>query len=524
MPKVRARALGRSGASEMATAPQIAIRVDASAAMGTGHLKRCLSLVQALSEAGAQAVLVCRALDSVAAQILAKTNMAVRWLPAAPTSFTADPDAPPQAVWAGVPQTQDAQETVAILGGARLDWVAVDHYAFDARWHQVVRDALGCRLLVIDDTADRALDADALLDHNWVADHRAKYAHRLQREPLWLCGPRFAMLAPAYRMAPRYGFHEKVRSIGIFMGGTDPGSVSACALAACRAAGFSGPLEVVSTSANPHLDELRRICHADPAATLTVDEPDLARFFARHDLQIGAGGGATWERCCIGVPSVIVAFASNQKGIVDAMGSLGVAVGSSPDALHLAHSVHALIEQPELRRDMAVSSRELVDGFGALRVALALLGSRVLLAPAELSDAELAFTWRNATMTRRFFRDPRELTLVEHKAWWRQTLSRKDRRLLIAQIGRVKVGVLRLDWETELQQAEVSIYLDPKHAGLGLGKYMLRTLSHWVRASASDLRRLVAEVTPDNLASRRAFESAGYHRLDDRHWRLELDN
>ena len=505
-------------------AARVAIRVDASVAIGTGHLKRCLSLAQALSEAGGEVRFVCRRLDAVAAQVLAAVSETVCWLPAPSDAMKPEPGAPPHAAWAGVPQMQDAHDTAEALNGWSPHWVVVDHYAFDAHWHNAVRDPLGCRLLVIDDIADRALDADALLDHNWVADHRAKYAHRLHREPLWLCGPQFAMLAPTYRMAPRYGFHETVRSIGIFMGGTDPGSVSACALAACRAAGFSGPLEVVSTSANPHLDELRRICHADPAATLTVDEPDLARFFAGHDLQIGAGGGATWERCCIGVPSVIVAFASNQKGIVDAMGSLGVAVGSSPDALNLEHCVRGLIEQPELRRDMAVSTRELVDGFGALRVALALLGSRVLLAPAELSDAELAFTWRNATMTRRFFRDPRELTLVEHQAWWRRTLSRKDRRLLIAQIGRVKVGVLRLDWGTELQQAEVSIYLDPKHTGLGLGKYMLRTLSHWVRASTSDLRRLVAEITPDNLASRRAFESAGYHRLDDRHWRLELHN
>lgn len=507
----------------MRITPRIAIRVDASTAMGTGHLRRCLSLAQALTETGADVVFVCRRLDGVSERVLAPSDVTTLWLSPPPAHFAPATDAPPHAAWAGIAQEQDAIDTLHALNGWSPDWVVVDHYAFDARWHSTVRGGTHSRLLIIDDTADRTLDADALLDHNWSANHHTKYAAHLHRPPQWLCGPRFALLSSGYRGAPRYAFSETVRSIGIFMGGTDPDGVSTCALAACRAAGFSGPLELVSTSANPHLDELRYICRVDLSAALTIDEPDLASFFARHDLQIGAGGGATWERCCIGVPSVVVAFADNQMGVVEALDCLGITVVSSPDAPHLTSHIHALIEQPAWRRELAASSRELVDGFGALRVALALLGSGLLLIQAELSDAELTFTWRNAATTRHYFRDPRELTLAEHQAWWRETLSREDRRLLIAQIGQVKVGVLRLDWQMEAQQAEISIYLDPKHAGLGLGKHMLRTVSHWVRTAAAGTRRLVAEVSPDNTASGRAFEAAGYRRLDDRHWHLELD-
>lgn len=501
---------------------RVVIRVDASVRMGTGHLRRCLSLAQALTEAGADVVFVCRRLDGVSVQVLAASRVTTHWLPPPPAGFASAADAPPHAVWAGIAQEQDAQDTLQALSGWSPDWVVVDHYAFDARWHRAVRDALGCRLLVIDDIADRDLDADALLDHNWSANHHAKYAAHLHRPPRWLCGPRFALLSSGYRNAARYAFCEVVRSIGIFMGGTDPDGASARALAACRAAGFAGPVEVVSTSASPHLGALRAACGADPVATLTLDEPDLAAFFARHDLQIGAGGGATWERCCIGAPSVVVAFADNQNAVVEALDSLGAAVGSSSDSPHLSNSIRALIEKPELRRNMANSSRELVDGYGALRVAMALLGSKVLLTPAKQSDAEIAFSWRNSAITRRFFRDPRELTLIEHMAWWRQTLSRADQNLLIAQLGRVKVGVLRLDWEAEHQQAEVSIYIDPTYSGLGLGKHMLHKLSLWVHASASAQKRLIAEINPDNIASRRAFESAGYRRLDDQHWCLEL--
>lgn len=232
-----------------------------------------------------------------------------------------------RAAWAGVSQTQDAADTARTLADWHPDTVVVDHYAFDARWHRAVRNALGCRLLVIDDTADRALDADALLDHNWAPDHRTKYAGRLQRKPLWLCGPRFALLAGAYRGAGRYRFHDAVRSIGVFMGGTDPGGISARVLASCRVAGFTGPVEVVSASANPHLAGLRQACANDGHATLTLDQPDLATFFARHDLQVGAGGSASWERCCIGAPTSAASLDRQPTGRGAGAGDAGRGAG-----------------------------------------------------------------------------------------------------------------------------------------------------------------------------------------------------
>lgn len=351
---------------------RVAIRADASTAIGTGHLKRCLSLAQALTDAGAEVRFVCRALDAVAAQVLHGSGLHTLWLPAPAQAFTPAPDAPPHAAWAGVPQAQDAGDTAQALAGWAPDWLVVDHYAFDARWHRSVRKALGCCLLVIDDTADRALDADALLDHNWDADHRAKYASRLQREPHWLCGPRFALLSSPYQHAPRYGLHDSVRSIGIFMGGTDPGGMSARALTACRLAGFTGPVGVVSTSSNPHLAGLRQACMADGHATLTLDAPDLADFFARHDLQIGAGGGATWERCCIGAPTIALALADNQSWVLQGIDQLGAVIWCRN-----AHDLPTWIRETNADRSRRASlyqqSTRLVDGCGSERVACHLL-------------------------------------------------------------------------------------------------------------------------------------------------------
>lgn len=492
----------------MASSPRVALRVDASAIMGTGHLRRCLSLAQALTDAGATVAFVCRALDSVSAQVLASVDLDVHWLPEPPAGFVPTAGAPPHAAWAGISQERDALDTLQALHGWSPDWVVVDHYAFDARWHEQVRAAAGSRLLVIDDTADRDLAADALLDHNWDADHHAKYAGRLRREPQRLCGPRFALLSAAYRHAPRHVFNAVVRSIGVFMGGTDPGGVSARVLAACRAAGFAGPVEVVSTSANPQLADLQQACTSDPSATLTLDLPDLAAFFARHDLQIGAGGGATWERCCIGAPTVALAVATNQTAVVPGLAALGAVCAA--DEATLAGTLRRLIHDDAARRVLSGHAAALVDGRGAQRVALALLRDHLLLRPATEADARLLHGWRDHPAVRAVSTTQAPIAFDAHQRWLQAVLANPQRWLFVAQVGRLPVGSIRFD-QLDSGNCEVSLYTDPDLQGLGLGSRLLAAGERAMLRHRPHGYISVARVLPGNTASQHLFEAAGYH-------------
>lgn len=488
-------------------APRFAIRVDASVAIGTGHIKRCLSLAHAMTEAGADVRFVCRRIDSVAAQLLGTETFTTHWLPAPPGDFMSPPGTPPRTAWAGVSQTQDVADTVRALADWCPEAVAVDHYAFDARWHRAVRDKLGCRLLVIDDTADRTLDADALLDHNWAPDHHSKYAGRLQREPQWLCGPRFALLANAYRGAGKYRFKNAVRSIGIFMGGTDPGGVSARVLAACRSAGFNGPVELVSTSGNPQLAALRDACQSDGHATLTIDQPDLAGFFARHDLQVGAGGGATWERCCIGAPTVALALVANQSAVVPNLAVLGALCEADEERLPCV--LRELIADPAARHSLAERASALVDGRGAERVALALLRNHLQLRPATAGDARLLHSWRNHPAVRAVSATQSPIDFEVHHRWLRGVLANPARWLFVAQVGRLPAGSLRFD-RLDNGHLEVSLYTDPDLQGLGLGQRLLAAGEQAMLALHPGGITVDAHVLPGNTTSQRLFQTAGY--------------
>ena len=497
---------------------RVSIRVDTSVRIGTGHLKRCLALAEALEEAGAEVSLVVRAIDSVAAQVLAHTTWAVKWLsqPEVPAT-TPSADDPPHASWAGVSWQQDARETVDALSTQPPDWLVLDHYAFDARWHQAVTHALGVRLLVIDDTGDRPLAADALLDHNWHADHETKYAGCVRKPTRWLCGPRFALLSSAYRDAPRYQPQADVRSIGIFMDGTDPGGISAQVLAACREAGFAGDIEIASTSSNSNLALLQAACAASLPTRITLDAPDLAAFFVRHDLQIGAGGGATWERCRLGAPTIALALADNQTAVVPALAQLGAVRGASlpgtalMDAPPLAKVVIELLNDSPARSRLAERAAALVDSRGAQRVALHLLAASLQVRPAVRCDAEQLHRWRNHPAVRAVSVQGETIDLASHLAWLGRALAAPDRWLFIGQVGDIAVGSIRFD-RAGPAEVEVSLYLDPDLHGLGLGSHLLlageQAMGAPLGGGAFTVR---ATVLPGNTASQRVFVACGYH-------------
>ena len=349
---------------------KVAFRVDASADIGTGHVRRSLSLALKLRALGGDVRFVTRSLGVDSVGMIAGEGFEGSALLGPPSGvFTPDPDVPHSA-WAQVSWERDSAETIEALADFAPDWVVMDSYAFDAKWQDAVRAALHCLIAQIEDMADRRFACDLLIDHNYAGDHAAKYAGCLPDGARLLGGPRYALLGPAFADAPRYEFDETVRSVGVFMGGDDAGGFSGAVLDALDAIGFAGDIEVVATSSYVHLADLRERIAARANTKFSLDLPNLAAFFARHDLQVGAGGGASWERCCIGVPTLLVVVAENQRSVAPQLAADGiVALAETPDAATLAAQLAELVANPHRRADLAKRARILVDGRGAERVA-----------------------------------------------------------------------------------------------------------------------------------------------------------
>ena len=349
-------------------AERIIFRVDASVEMGMGHLMRCLCLANALAEHGTGALFLTRSHAAALATLIEANGHAVRQLPDPERVDAATP-------WLPTSWQHDAEQTLdAIRQAGPADWLVVDHYGLDARWERLQR-ALAPRILAIDDVADRPHDCDLLLDQNLVAAMETRYAKLLAVTCTPLLGPHYALLRPQFaearrQLGPRGG---EVRRILICYGGSDPTNETAKALTAVkRLAQGDLAIDVVIGASNPHLDGITVLCQALPRVELHRGADKMAELMARADLAIGAGGVMSWERCCLGLPTLAVDIAANQVGALTALAAAGALAylgsASSLDAERMAAELAALVQDRPRMRAMGEAALALVDGEGAGRV------------------------------------------------------------------------------------------------------------------------------------------------------------
>jgi len=469
----------------------VAVRVDASAAMGAGHVMRCLSLADGLRSRGARVSFVSRALPAHLATIVESRGHEVLSLHGSAAA--------------------DAADTARALAGSRYDWLVVDHYGLDARWETALR-ATAARIVAIDDLADRAHDCDVLLDQNLHADGARRYAGLVPPHCEILVGPQFALLRSEFRAARAASAARAgaVQRVLVSFGGTDPtnetGSAIDALAATCPAL---AQVDVVIGAGHANRTAIETACLRH-GYTCHVQSDRMAELMAAADLAIGAGGVSTWERCCVGLPAVSIAVAPNQLDVVEHAARRGLvyALDAPVSASRLALHLRAVADNARLRCRMSQAGLDAVDGLGVDRVVDAMGLDEIQVREAVADDARPLFEWRNHESVRLMSRRPEAVAWADHEAWLRAVGADANRVLLIGEQAGHPVGVVRFDVHDG--DAEVSIYRVPASTERGVGARLLRAAERWLAARRPDVLRLTAEVLDDNERSHRLFQSAGY--------------
>ncbi len=423
----------------------------------------------------------------------------------------------------GVPGEAEFDEMPGSVGGAQVDWLVIDHYGIDAAWEHRAR-AYCKHILVIDDLADRRHECDVLLDQNFSLDPAARYKGLLDPSCEVLLGPRYALLRPEFAAAHAAARQRdgKVRRIFVFFGGSDCGGETLKAIEALAALDDDNlSINIVIGRANPHAAAIRRASARLAGATCQVGSNDMAALMAHADLAIGAGGSTTWERCCVGLPSVMVAIADNQipgsRDLHQAGYALFLGESAEVSASSLTEAIRGLLTDPARVCALSQASSMLVDGYGAKRVANTLWAADIALRRARDEDCIDVFSWRDHPETRRYSNDANEISLEGHRLWYARKLSDPSCEFLIGELAGAPIGVLRYD--VQGREAMVSIYLVPGQQGRGFGRALLRKGVQWLSTVRPEIRRLSARVLKGNQRSARAFEAAGFRFDGERYYR-----
>ncbi len=469
-----------------ASGPVALFRFDASSAIGGGHAMRCLSLAGAMADMGWQ----CR--------------------------FAVGPDS--MATVSGLshfggdilvlegPADSEAGKIRDWLGG-ECDLLIVDHYGRDARFEKACRQ-FAKRIMVIDDLANSPHDCDFLLDQTFGRSGD-EYNSLVPATCKLLLGSIYALIAPRFSKLREKTLTERARrtNIGrvlVSFGLTDPDNLTEKALQGIGTSALDLDIDVVLGSGAPHLENVRnRACEMGRAVEVTTDATDIAERMALADIAIGGGGTSSWERCCLGLPTLAVIVAENQKMVAEKLAQSGalrlLGTGADIGAEVIAGNLRALADDPDRLKCMQQDAADICDGLGTRRVMISLAVGDILLRPANMSDARRLLDWRNDALTRHSSIDARRIPYAKHIKWLEDVLADHNRNLMIAEISGMPIGTIRADMDDN--GWKLSWTVAPEARGHGFGKQivalMIKSLSGKIRA----------EIKPDNVASLRIAEA-----------------
>ena len=487
----------------------ILFRVDASEAIGTGHLIRCLTLANQLKIQGMSTRFICRHLPSHLHSLLISSGHEVRMLKEKESGFCDDLA---HSSWLSVSQETDAAQTISELSDLDWDWVIGDHYGLDIRWDGALRPLVK-KILVIDDLADRSHDCDLLLDQNFYIDMNSRYAGKVPDSCALLLGPKYALLREEFRISrlSRNSFIDKVKRVIVFFGGIDALNYTGKTidvLAKLNAGNFY--VDVVIGLANPHRQSIEILCR-QAKFNCYIQTEKISELMVASDLAIGAGGVSIWERCCLGLPSIVIATANNQiKQISDAA---KVGFVYSPDIngnyeAEIASHIFSLIHNKSFREFISKQGYDAVDGAGTGRVIRLLTCGQLKMRRAALTDSDQIYQWRNHEKIRLASRNKDLIKKNNHDNWFLDIINNTNKLVLIGESSNSPIGVVRFDINN--REAEVSIYLVPEAGIFYGGVELLKNAEEWLRNNYKEIDLLKAHVLSDNKKSHNLFIKSGY--------------
>lgn len=341
---------------------RILVYPDIDPGVGLGHLTRCVALAEGLKQKKQEVEFVGRSEHVKSLSYLNDLDFETTEL----SSSSVDEDL--------------AELRRVAKNGKDVDWLIADNYKIDSSWLGHAR-SFTKNIAVIDDLANRFLDCDLLLNQNLGFENL--YEGLVPASARLLLGPRYALLRREFSAARAQGLRDRggdVNRILVFFGGADSRNNTESTIEALIRGGFERASIDVIVGIGYRFQNSLRSClkglKGENAIFCDVPVEQMIKLMQRADLMIGAAGSISWERCCLGLPSILLVIADNQRRIGEELDKQGVAklVGSDMDISieDLAISIQQVCDNKKVLAKMANRGPMLVDGQGVNNVVAAM--------------------------------------------------------------------------------------------------------------------------------------------------------
>lgn len=345
---------------------KVCFRVDASLHIGNGHVMRCLSLAEVLKSRGHEVIFVMRQQEGDLCDYTQKLDFKVIQLPQ-PDKCKVPEDTSDYEAWLQVPVLTDAEDFLLVAGDA--DLVVVDHYGIDSTWEELVKSRSLTKLVAIDDLI-REHKADLIIDQT-VGREICEYQSTSPESEV-ITGTKFALLnikfAEMHPLAVNKRIDTQEHRLLLTMGGVDSPNATLETLSALKQRTTPIPTTVLLCKDAPHYLSVSSFCEKNSDWISHIQfSNSMATLMFEHTLAIGAPGSTSWERACMGLPSIVVPLADNQKQIsqnlVQKNAAISLSIEEIPELLNI--KLDELLQRFDTMRD---NNLRLCDGKGCERV------------------------------------------------------------------------------------------------------------------------------------------------------------
>ncbi len=344
----------------------ILIRTDGNPEIATGHLRRCLSIAEALSERGAGVEFALA--DQVSAGLFA--------------SFAPNGLYPVHVLDTDYRKPGEELKALgALLSGGDYDVLLVDSYFVTPDYLTALKAMV--KTAYLDDLC--AFDYPADLVINYDPDPPADFYTKAGR---LLAGYRYTPLRRQFQgIRPR--IRDQVENVLLSTGGTDDPDIAGRLMRELlkgermqvqeknplRSNPASWNYHILAGPMNRHRSGLERLAQDHPNVQLYENVSRMADLMAECDLAVSAAGTTLYELCAAGLPTVSYTLADNQLASARGMESsaslpwAGDARSDPRLPTKIAGILTELAQDKQKRQELSAAMHACVDGNGAARIA-----------------------------------------------------------------------------------------------------------------------------------------------------------
>lgn len=347
-------------------------RCDASISIGSGHVMRCLTLANLLKDRGESCRFLCKNLEGNLIQFIKKSGYDVDVI---------EPERNFQnnefyhSSWLQSTQEYDAKQCLRVIqeNDRNNNIVIVDHYALSQSWENIIR-SVSHKMIAIDDLADRKHHVELLIDSGLSRNHK-DYDGLVNETCQLLIGVKFVPLRPEFtyfhKLATKIRNPNDIKKILINLGGVDKDNLTSKILQILENDYNKKDVifDVILGATSPWIESIQKMTkNMKNKINIHVGVSNIHEFMLNADIAIGAAGSTSWERCCLGLPTVLICIAQNQIQLANDLDQLGVAKMLKSE--NLEEGLILKIQELSNMQLLEMSQRclQLIDGQGASRI------------------------------------------------------------------------------------------------------------------------------------------------------------